>query len=235
MLNKNPRTNPNSGRASERHNIESWKDKQPKVNDLSDVVEVAQDRAAMRAARQRTLPGHRSAYTSHDCVSAVCRDQLFMAMVVDAVVDLVSAQRLVNTLEGVSSLKGWSDSSKPFTRSLSGSSLPMMSPAPTLPRPRNSVHAGRGSMSLRGTHKYTKSCSVGIDWSGDFTAEARRRCKPVLTKCRWTCAAKTRSLVVPTEGGRMTRSGFSAVPVDPRSPGISPGGSYGTCPCGRSR
>ena len=85
----------------ERHGLESWKDKQPKIRDLSDVVEVAQERAARRGAgRQRTPTEHRPAHTSGDCVSAVCSDQLYMAMVVDAVADLVSDQRLLNTLEG---------------------------------------------------------------------------------------------------------------------------------------
>lgn len=83
-----------------RHGMESWKNKQHKVGDLSDVVEVVQDRAAGRAvARQRPSKGQ-SAYGSHDCVSTVCTDQLFMAMVVDAVADLVWGQMLVNTREG---------------------------------------------------------------------------------------------------------------------------------------
>ena len=85
----------------ERHGLESWKDKQPKIRDLSDVLEVEQDRAASRdAARRGSSTRPRSTYTSHDCVSAVCADQLFMAMVVDAVVDLISDRRLVNTSEG---------------------------------------------------------------------------------------------------------------------------------------
>ena len=84
----------------ERHGMESWKDKQPKVNDLSDVVEVAQDRAASRSGGRHLTSERRRVWASHDCVSAVCSDQLFMAMVVDAVADLVSDQRLLNTLEG---------------------------------------------------------------------------------------------------------------------------------------
>ena len=84
----------------ERRGLEGWKDKQPKVNDLSDVVEVVQNRAARRAvARQRPSKG-KSAYGPHDCVSTVCANQLFMAMVIDAVADLVWGQTLVNTLEG---------------------------------------------------------------------------------------------------------------------------------------
>lgn len=85
----------------ERHGLESWKDKQPGVDNLSDVVEVMSDRAASRdAARRRAAMRRRSDHTSGDCVSAVCADQLSMAMVVDAVTDLVSEQKLVNTLEG---------------------------------------------------------------------------------------------------------------------------------------
>ena len=85
----------------ELHGLESWKDKQPKVSDLSEVVEVVQGRAAERGARrQRVSTDYRSARTAHDCVSVVCSDQLYMAMVVDAVTDLVSGQKLANTLEG---------------------------------------------------------------------------------------------------------------------------------------
>ena len=84
----------------ERRGLEGWKDKQPKVNDLSDVVEVVQNRAARRAVARHLPSTSQSAYGSHDCVSTVCTDQLFMAMVVDAVADLVWGQRLVNTLEG---------------------------------------------------------------------------------------------------------------------------------------
>lgn len=85
----------------ERRGLESWKDKQPKVNDLSDVVEVAQNRAARRAnSRQRSLTGNRSTHTLGDCVSAVCADQATMAMVIDAVADLISDRQLLNTNEG---------------------------------------------------------------------------------------------------------------------------------------
>jgi hypothetical protein len=85
----------------QRHGLESWKDKQPKVGDLSDVVEVVQDRAARRGAtRRRAVTEPRSAHTLGDCVSAVCADQSTMAMVIDAVADLISDQQLVNTSEG---------------------------------------------------------------------------------------------------------------------------------------
>lgn len=39
----------------ERRGLESWKDKQPKVNDLSDVVEAVQNRAARRASVRSAL------------------------------------------------------------------------------------------------------------------------------------------------------------------------------------
>lgn len=84
----------------ERHGLESWKDKQPTVNDLSDVVEAAQDRAAKRAVRRPVARDRRSTHTLGDCVSVVCADQTTMAMVIDAVADLISAQKLMNTLEG---------------------------------------------------------------------------------------------------------------------------------------
>lgn len=54
----------------ERHGLESWKDKQPKVNDLSDVVEAMQDRAANRsAARKRSSAKHGPTHTWGSCVS----------------------------------------------------------------------------------------------------------------------------------------------------------------------
>ena len=85
----------------ERRGLESWKDKQPKVRDLSDVVEVAQNRAARRArVRQRSSTGRRSTHTLGDCVSAVCADQSTMAMVIDSVADMISDRQLVNTTEG---------------------------------------------------------------------------------------------------------------------------------------
>ena len=85
----------------ERRGLESWKDKQPKVRDLSEVVEVVQNRAARRASvRQRSSTGHRSTHTLGDCVSAVCADQSTMAMVIDSVADLISDRQLANTTEG---------------------------------------------------------------------------------------------------------------------------------------
>lgn len=83
----------------ERNGLESWKDKQPKVSSLSDVVEVAQDRAAQRSlTRQR--PADHGVHVWGDCVSAVCADQLYMAMVVDAVADLISDDNVLDNLDG---------------------------------------------------------------------------------------------------------------------------------------
>lgn len=59
----------------ERHGLESWKDKQLKVNDLSDVVEVMNDRAARREARRRQfVPNRGSTHTSQSCVQTVLSD-----------------------------------------------------------------------------------------------------------------------------------------------------------------
>lgn len=43
----------------ERHGLEGWKDKQPKVNDLSDVVEVMQSRSAQREVGRRPASSFR--------------------------------------------------------------------------------------------------------------------------------------------------------------------------------
>ena len=41
----------------ERHGLESWKDKQPKVDNLSDVIEAAQERAARQRMGRRYVTG----------------------------------------------------------------------------------------------------------------------------------------------------------------------------------
>ena len=69
----------------ERHGLESWKDKQPKIDDLSDVVEVMQERGTKRSAgRPRAVDSK----PQHSCVTDVCANPFYMAMVVDAVTDL---------------------------------------------------------------------------------------------------------------------------------------------------
>ena len=51
----------------ERHGLESWKDKQPKVSDLSDVVEVMSERGAGRdASRRRSASDGRRVHTPND-------------------------------------------------------------------------------------------------------------------------------------------------------------------------
>ena len=85
----------------ERHGLENWKDKQPKVNDLSDVVEVMQDRAARRdVVRKRDPKDYVSAHTWGTCVGTVCADQLYMAMVLDAVTDVIIADKVRAGFEG---------------------------------------------------------------------------------------------------------------------------------------
>lgn len=82
----------------ERHGLESWKDKQPKIDDLSDFVEVAQERGAKRsAARQHAVEPE----PQHSCVTAVCANPYYMAMVVDAVTDLFINDEQLNKDAGV--------------------------------------------------------------------------------------------------------------------------------------
>ena len=85
----------------ERHGLESWKDKQPKVNDLSDVVEVMQDRAAQRETRRRkAVTGPGATHDSTECVHTVRSDYVLMTFVVEHVADIVRAHGVVNTFNG---------------------------------------------------------------------------------------------------------------------------------------
>jgi len=85
----------------ERHGLESWKDKQPKVKNLSDVVEAMSDRGAGRdATRQRTSSGRRRAHTTDDCLNVVGQDLHLMAMIVDQVIDITRRYGAINTFEG---------------------------------------------------------------------------------------------------------------------------------------
>jgi hypothetical protein len=85
----------------ERHNLESWKDKQPKVHDLSDVVEVVSERGARRylsgiPAVDRHRPDHKWA----TCVAVVCSDEFYLRIVLDAVTDMVAEDRILDTIDG---------------------------------------------------------------------------------------------------------------------------------------
>ena len=85
----------------ERHGLESWKDKQPKVNNLSDVVEVASERGTVReASRQRSSSDRRRAHTPNDCMNVVGQDLILMAMVVEQVIDITRRYGQINTFEG---------------------------------------------------------------------------------------------------------------------------------------
>ncbi|MEO6604988.1 MAG: hypothetical protein ABIN55_05190, partial [Aeromicrobium sp.] len=85
----------------ERHGLESWKDKQPKVNDLSEVVEVISDRGARRdATRRLSTPNRHGDHTPNDCLFAVGEDLISMTMVVERVTDMVRDYGVVNTFEG---------------------------------------------------------------------------------------------------------------------------------------
>lgn len=86
----------------ERHGLESWKDKQPKGNDLADVVEEMQTRAAKRevsrlAATPNEPPGKHS---TGDCVRTVCSNQIYLAMAVDTVTDQVIADKILDDHAG---------------------------------------------------------------------------------------------------------------------------------------
>jgi len=85
----------------ERHGPESWKDKQPKVNDLSDVVEVMNDRAARREVKRRqVVPDRGATHTSHECVQTVLSDYMLTTFVVEHITDVVRAHGVLNTFNG---------------------------------------------------------------------------------------------------------------------------------------
>jgi len=85
----------------ERHGLESWKDKQPKVKGLSEVVDVAQSRGAEReAGRRATSSDRRRAHTSTDCLMVVTQDLILMSMVVEQVIDITRRYGVINTFEG---------------------------------------------------------------------------------------------------------------------------------------
>src|SRR4051794_21553310 len=68
----------------ERKGIPSWREKQPKVESLSDVVEIAQERGARRAIATRgfvTTSEH--SHAPADCLQTVWNDRMLSAMVVD--------------------------------------------------------------------------------------------------------------------------------------------------------
>ena len=85
----------------ERHGLESWKDKQPKVKDLSDVIEESQSRAARRdVAHRLAISRGPGAHSFGDCLATICGDQLHLAMVIDTVTDHVLEGKILNNGEG---------------------------------------------------------------------------------------------------------------------------------------
>lgn len=78
----------------------SWSDQQPKLTDLSEVVEVTQDRAAGRAAMRSAERLRNPQDASHDCTFAIWQDQTEMAIIVDHVADLVAHQVFRSGAEG---------------------------------------------------------------------------------------------------------------------------------------
>ena len=90
----------------ERHGLESWKDKQPKVSNLSDVIEAAQERAARQRMGRRYVTGipaldrHRPDHKWVDCVGVVCSDEMYMRAVLDRVTDMLDERRIPDTIDG---------------------------------------------------------------------------------------------------------------------------------------
>lgn len=85
----------------ERNGLESWKDTQPKINDLSDAVEVMQSRGAEREVRRRRAASVRGRdHTPNDCLNAVGQDLILMTMVVEQVIDITRRYGAINTFEG---------------------------------------------------------------------------------------------------------------------------------------
>lgn len=82
----------------ERHGLESWKDNQPKVITLSDVVEVMSERGARRyVSRIPALDRHRPDHKWTSCVGVVCSDELYMRAVLEAVTDMLNEDRIPDT------------------------------------------------------------------------------------------------------------------------------------------
>lgn len=85
----------------ERNGLPSWKDRQPKAGSLSDVVEVMQDRSARREAiRVVTRRRGPAEHSFGDCLAAVCRDQILLGMVIDAVTEQVLDGSIANDADG---------------------------------------------------------------------------------------------------------------------------------------
>jgi hypothetical protein len=84
----------------ERHGLESWADKQPKVTDLADVVEEAQDRAARREVARRHRPHTSHEHTPRDCLQEVMHDPFQLIFALEHVIDTVRGPGLPRTIEG---------------------------------------------------------------------------------------------------------------------------------------
>ena len=81
--------------------MESWKEKQPKVKDLSDVVEVLSERGARRyESGIPVVDRHRSDHKWTTCLGVVCSDEFAMRAVLDAVTDMLCADRIPDTIDG---------------------------------------------------------------------------------------------------------------------------------------
>lgn len=85
----------------ERHGLESWTDRQPTVDDISDVVEVMADRASRRTgARRRALSDRHQPHTPDDCLNVVGQDLVLMATIVEQVIDITRRFGVISSFEG---------------------------------------------------------------------------------------------------------------------------------------
>lgn len=76
----------------ERHGLASWSDGQPKVTDLSEVVEISQDRAVTQAVMRESARRRQPNEAPHDCTFEIWQDHTEMSIIVDHVADLVAHQ-----------------------------------------------------------------------------------------------------------------------------------------------
>lgn len=84
----------------ERHGLASWADRQPRVADLSEVVEISQDRAASESVRRSAARRRQPSDSTHDCTFAIWQDQIEMSIIVDHVADLVAHQAFRSGADG---------------------------------------------------------------------------------------------------------------------------------------
>lgn len=85
----------------ERHGLESWADKQPKANDLSDVVKAMSERGFRReASRLKSALEYRPIHSPDGYLNVVGQDLILMTMIVEKVVDITRRHGVINSPQG---------------------------------------------------------------------------------------------------------------------------------------